>query len=95
MTTAQKQHSREKQENLSQKSGRKSYARLNKLICDGVFEIFPELKSMWDPYDEDANIIVKEKLEDIFLVLQYFSGRPQVLKSLKTGALQINKRGDI
>lgn len=87
---AQLQHRQEKQEALEKQMRRKSYAKLNHLVCAAVHDVFPELKEGYDPLSGEITPETAERIAEITFVLRYFSTHPRVLKSLQLGVLPGN-----
>ena len=80
-------HRQEKQEALAKQQRRKAYAKLSKHICATIYDVFPELQESIDSNSGEIPHEVLGRIEDIKLMLRYFSTHPRVLDSLRTGVL--------
>ena len=93
--SAQQLRRQEKQLAFEKQQQKKAYAKLNKQICAAVYDVFPELKTSIASNSGELACEVLEQIENIKLVLQYFSTHPRVLDSLRTGVLPIGRRTDV
>lgn len=83
----QQTHRQEKQEALAKRQRKIAYAKLSKHICATVYDVFPELQERIDLNSGEIPCEVFERIEDIRLILRFFSTHPRILDSLRTGVL--------
>ena len=86
----QQTHRQEKQEALAKRQRKIAYAKLSKHICATVYDVFPELQESIDSNSGKIPYEVLEQIEDIKLILRYFSTHSRVLDSLRTGVLGVD-----
>lgn len=88
--TVQQLHRQEKQLAFEKQQQKKVCAKLSHQICAAVYDVFPELQESIDSNSGEIPYEALERIEDIKLVLRYFSTHPRVLDSLRTGVLSTN-----
>ena len=86
-TVIQQRHRQEKLEALDKQRRKKGYAKLSKQICSAVYDVFPSIEEKCDLCSSNIPDEILEQIDDIKLVLRYFSTHPRILESLRTGIL--------